>query len=327
MIVINNTHKRQQVANQIDGRHGVLDHRPRESDQQPILHHAGDIQGESGGLPDDQEHGQIQPESTERIAPEDHEIRTETRGFPQQWILQNQPRHRQERETARRDVVKRKNRVQLNSFGTQQNLDHDEPGGLECQAEKLQHDAPGVELDLAVSGDGDAEGDGEHVEHDAALEGVFLEEESDGVDGDGGEGLEHLNEGDGEVDVGGVVEPERERVEGADGDDGPEIELTWHGVGVLHDLEDADKEERQRGAEGHVDHGEGDREGPAVELAVHNVLVVHDHRAAQEEPGGQVDEGDDDVFQDAAGESHSEYLDLGRFGTAGGIGLKIWYFS
>jgi hypothetical protein len=58
-----------------------LDHRPRESNQQPILHHAGDIQGESGGLPDDQEHGQVQPERAERIAPEDHEIRTETRGF------------------------------------------------------------------------------------------------------------------------------------------------------------------------------------------------------------------------------------------------------
>ena len=105
-------------------------------------------------------------------------------------------------------------------------MDHDEARGLEGDGAELEDDAPGIELGLAVGGDGDAEGDGEHVEHGVVLVGFFFEEDADGVDGDGHEGLEHLDEGDGEVDVGGIGEPEGERVEGADGDDGAEVEVT-----------------------------------------------------------------------------------------------------
>ena len=62
-------------------------------------------------------------------------------------------------------------------------------------------------------------------------------------------------------------------------------------------MEDADEEEGEEGAEGHVDHGERDREGPVVELLVEDVLVVHDHREGEEDPYGHVRVGEDDLLQ------------------------------
>ncbi|KAF5482159.1 hypothetical protein F2P56_002749 [Juglans regia] len=304
VIVICNTQKRQKVAKQIDGRHGVLDHRPRERDQKPILYHTGDIHGERGGLTHQQEHGQIQGERAERIGTEDHEIQMETGGVPQQRVLHYHPRHGQERKTTRRDIEKRSDGVQANTSGIQQNLDQNQPGGLEYDGQKLQHDAPSVKLGLAIGGDADAEGDGDHVEHGVGLEGVLLEGEAEGVDSDGHESLEHLDEGNGEVDVRGVGEPEGERVKGADGDDGLDVEVTGHGGRLLHNLKDADEEVGEGGAEGHVDHGKRDREGPVVEFAVQDVLVVHDHREAQTDPDQYVEVGEQNVSHNTIGESH-----------------------
>lgn len=144
----------------------------------------------------------------------------------QHRVLDEDPRHRQEEETTGCNIVQGSNRIQGDPFGCEEDLNHDQPGGLEGDGAELEDDAPGVETGFAVSGDGDAEGDGEHVEHGVVFVGFFSEEDADGVDGDGHEGLEHLDEGDGEVDVGGVGEPEGEGVEGADGEDGGEVEVT-----------------------------------------------------------------------------------------------------
>lgn len=51
-----------------------------------------------------------------------------------------------------------------------------------------------------------------------------------------------MNEGDGEVNVGGVGEPEADGVESADWHDGGEVEAAGHGDG-LDEGEDADGEE------------------------------------------------------------------------------------
>ncbi|KAF5459150.1 hypothetical protein F2P56_023130 [Juglans regia] len=212
----------------------------------------------------------------------------ETGSVPQQRVFHYHPRQGQEHQTTRRDIEKRRDGVQANTFGIQQNLDQDQPGGLECDSQELQHHPPRVELGLAVGGDGDAEGDGDHIEHGVGLESVLFEDKADGVDGDRHEGLEHLDEGDREVDISGIGEPEGEGVEGADGDDRPNVEVSGHGGGLLHDLEDADEEVGDGGAEGHVNHGERDREGPIVELAIQDVLVVDDDREAEGDPDHHV---------------------------------------
>ena len=216
--------------------------------------------------------------------------------------------NREKHEAARRDVVERSDWVKRDPLGGEEDLDHDEAGGLEGDGAELEEDAPGVEAGLAVGGDADAEGDGEHIKHGVVFVGFFSEHDADGVNSDRHEGLEHLDEGDGEVDVGGVGEPEGEGVEGADGDDGGEVDVAGHGDG-LDEAEDADEEEGEGGAEGPGDHGEGDGEGPVVHLLVQDVLVVDDDGEAQEDPYCHVAVGENDLLHHAVAQrstfSHS----------------------
>ena len=222
----------------------------------------------------------------------------------QNRILNKDPRDREKDETAGSNVVEGSDWVKRDPFGGEQDLDHDETRGFEGDGAELEEDTPGVEAGLAVGGDADAEGDGEHVKHGVVFVWFFTEQDADGVDGDWHEGFEHLNEGDGEVDVGGVGEPEGEGVEGADGDDGGEVDMAGHGDG-LDDAEDTDEEDGEGGAEGHVDHCEGDGEGPVVHLLVQDVLVVDDDAEAQENPYGHVAVGEDDLLHHALAQRSS----------------------
>lgn len=110
------------------------------------------------------------------------------------------------------------------------------------------------------------------------------------VNGDGHQGLEHLNERDRQINISGVREPKAKRVQSADGDHRSEVKIARHGNG-LDDFEDADEEVSDGGAEGHVDHGEGDREGPVVHFPVEYVLVEDDDGEAEEDPYGYVGVG------------------------------------
>lgn len=166
MVVIGHAQKRQKVAKQIDGCHRVLDDRPRERDQQPVLDDPGDIHGQSRSLSDKQEHGEIQSESAEGIGAEDDEIEVEARGFPQHRVLHEDPGNGEESQAAGGDVVQRGNGVQGDTFGGEEDLDQDEPCGLESDGTQLENNPPGVEFGLAVGGDGDTHRDGEHVGHD-----------------------------------------------------------------------------------------------------------------------------------------------------------------
>uniref|UniRef100_A0A8R7RED3 Uncharacterized protein n=1 Tax=Triticum urartu TaxID=4572 RepID=A0A8R7RED3_TRIUA len=286
MVVVANTQEGDAVAEEVDGGDRVPDHGPGEGNQEPVLDHSRDIHGERGGLANEQEDRKVERKGAERVCAEDEEVGLEGADGAQPGQLDEDPGHEQEAEAAGRDVVERGDGVERDALGGEQDLDEHEAGGLEGDGGELERDAAEVEPGLAVGGDGDAEGDGEHVEHGGGAEGLLLEEDADGVDGDGHERLEHLDEGDGEVDVGRVGEPERHGVERADGHDGGGVELRRHGRGGgrLDDPQDADEPHGERGAEAHVHHGERDGEGPVVHLGVEDVLVVDDDGEGEEDP-------------------------------------------
>ncbi len=75
-----------------------------------------------------------------------------------------------------------------------------------------------------------------------------------GVDEARHERLGHLDEGDGEVQVGAVGEPEGRGVERADGHDAAHVVAPRH-VHALHHLQHAHRHERNGAAEGHVPAG------------------------------------------------------------------------
>ena len=68
--------------------------------------------------------------------------------------------------------------------------------------------------------------------------------------------LGHLDEGDREVDVGGVREPEGKGAQSFNGYHRFEVKFTSHGGWEFHDLENFDEKVSDEGTEGHVDHGE-----------------------------------------------------------------------
>jgi hypothetical protein len=298
VVVVSHPEEGDPVAEEVDGGDGVADDGPGEGDEQPVLDDAGDVHGEGRRLADEQEDGEVEREGAEGVGAEDEEVRLEAAGDgAQPGQLDEDPGHDEEGQAAGRDVVERGDGVERDALGGEEDLDEDEARGLEGDGGELQGHAARVEAGLAVRGDGDAERDGEHVEHGGGPEGLLLEEHPDGVDGDGHQRLEHLDEGDGEVDVRGVGEPERERVEGADGHHGGEVEPRRHGGRgrEVHDAEDADERHGEGGAEGHVHHGQGDGEGPVVHLGVQDVLVVDDHREGEEDPHRHVHVRDQDL--------------------------------
>lgn len=185
MVVIRHAKERQPVPEQINRRHSVLDNRPRERNQEPVLHHACNVHGQRRGLPDQEKHSKVEREGAEGVGPEDHEIELEGGGVSEDRVLHEDPGDGEEDEAAGGDVVERGDGVERDPLGGEEDLDHDEARGLEGDGAELEEDAPGIETRLPVGGDADSEGDGEHVEHGVVFVGLFAEEDADGVNGDG----------------------------------------------------------------------------------------------------------------------------------------------
>jgi hypothetical protein len=285
------------VADEVDGGDPVHDDGPREGDQQPVLHHASDVHRESRGLPDQEEHGDVEQERDHGVQAERHEIDLVGRHGQQLRILDEVPGQGQEEEARRGDVVQRGDGVEGDSSRVEQNLNQHQAQGFDAHGRELQSDAPEVEPGFAVGGDGHPDGDHDHVTHGLRAELVLLEGHAQGVDRHRNERLEHLDEGDAEVDIRGVGEPQRQRKEQPDGHYGPQVELLRHRRRRLHNLEHAHQKERQAGRERHVNHGERHRVWPVVHLAVEDVFVEDDHGEAEEDPYANIRVTQDHLLQ------------------------------
>ncbi|QHN80623.1 uncharacterized protein DS421_20g679800 [Arachis hypogaea] len=111
VVIVGNPQERQPIANQIHRRDGILNHRPRKRNQEPVLHHSSNVHGQSRSLSNEQEHGEVQSKSAEGVSTKDDEIQMETGVIPERRVLHDQPRDRQEHEAAGRNVVERGDRV------------------------------------------------------------------------------------------------------------------------------------------------------------------------------------------------------------------------
>ena len=101
------------------------------------------------------------------------------------------------------------------------------------------------------------------------------------------QGLEHLDEGHREVEVGGVAHPEGDGVAAADGEDGADIGGLVD-AGTVHPAE-PHRSARHCGTEEHVAHREGDGEGEAA--ICQDILVQQDDCAQAGGEGGQHQQG------------------------------------
>lgn len=117
-------------------------------------------------------------------------------------------------------VVERDDWVHLHSV--EENLDHDETRCLKDDSCALADKADHLKVDFSVGCEEAAEGDHADNGKEARVGLLELEGKGDDKDGDGVEGLEHLDEGHAEGQVGVVGENEGAREESTDGQDGLE---------------------------------------------------------------------------------------------------------
>lgn len=124
----------------------------------------------------------------------------------------------------RRKVVQAHQRIHLHALGTQHDLDHDQPRALADRPRQLNHQPQPRKVNLAQAGQHDARDDDEHVDKGLGVWFQHAPGPRDEQHGHGPPGLEHLDEGDGEVHVHNVGEDEGGGEEEAEGDDGSEEE-------------------------------------------------------------------------------------------------------
>lgn len=160
------------------------------------------------------------------------------------------------------EVVQRDHGVHLEIGGAEQTLHHDQTGGLENDTTNLEQETDHVELDLT-------EGGNDHTNHNDGDVGQNLhvgrghthtpgcEENSHG-----GCGLEHLDEGNAEVEVGHVTANQAQTEHYTDRDDSAEVDTAGH-LDLLTAVEDssgASEDLGHDGSEGQVPCGEDDGE-------------------------------------------------------------------
>lgn len=149
-------------------------------------------------------------------------------------------------------VVQTNERVHLLAVALEQDLDHDEPHGLEHDSAELEEETGEREGDLAEAGKSDTKDDEKNVNQPRLRRLLDAPGPGGQQDGYGRGGLEHLDEGDAEVEVHHVAADETAAEEKADGDDGAQVEAARH-LDVLAAIEEGGCPGENLGGDGRED--------------------------------------------------------------------------
>jgi hypothetical protein len=123
-----------------------------------------------------------------------------------------------------RKIIQTDQRIHLELCPTQQLLNHHQPHRFKYDPSTLEQESNQHELDLADGGDHDANDDEADIA-EGFERGLGDAHAPAGEQGDDGHGcFEHLDEGDGEVEVGEVAADEGEGEHETDGDDATEVD-------------------------------------------------------------------------------------------------------
>lgn len=126
------------------------------------------------------------------------------------------------------EEVERHERVHPVLGRAEQALDQGEAEGLEDDAQQLEDEADQDEFYLADGRDDDADHNHGHVEERPEARLGDAHGPARQQHGDRGGGLEHLDEGDAQVQVRQVAEDEARAEQEADGHDGAQVDLARH---------------------------------------------------------------------------------------------------
>ena len=134
----------------------------------------------------------------------------------------------------------------------EQDLDHDKAHSFEDDAAHLVEKARQAEGDLAEAGERDTKNDNHDVEPPLQRGVLNAPGPADEEDGDRGRRLEHLDEGDAEVQVHHVAAHQAGAVEQADGHNGAQVDAARH-LDILAPIKECSRPRQDLGGQGRED--------------------------------------------------------------------------
>lgn len=198
--------------------------------------------------------GDVEHEGAETVEEEGEEADMVNLSHGDLGELPDQSNHTVHDGTDGGEVVQRNQRVHLEVGRAQESLDHGKSESLEDDTSNLVHDTNNDEVDFAHRRNDDTDDNSGDVEELLQVWRRHTQSPAGNQDGDGSGGLEHLNEGNGEVEIGQVAADQTQAEEDTNGDDGSQVDATGHlnSLSAIEKSRPAGQNLRNNGGKGKV---------------------------------------------------------------------------
>lgn len=226
-LVVDHGRQRNRVAKELQRGHvGAPDEHGRDHEEY-VLEHAADGEDDGRRLANQEHQGDVEHKCAEAVEEKGKEADVEDLGERHLGHLPDEGHGGVDDGAHGRKVVERDEGVHF-EVGGQQALDHGQARGLEHDTRDLNGEAGEDKVDLAVRRDDDAEDNDGDV--DDLLRGGCGHAQGPAGEQDGHwrRCLEHLDKGDGEVQVGEVAADETRAEEDANGDNSTQVDPACH---------------------------------------------------------------------------------------------------
>ena len=220
------------------------------NDEQNVLEDTAEGEDERRGLANQEHNGDVEAESAKAVQEEVEEADAVDISHGKSRDLPEKSNDAVHEGADGSEVVERNQGIHLELGGAQETLDHGKTEGFEGNTSDLEDDTQPDELELAVRSDNDTDNDNGHVKENPQVDrrytkGPAGEENSDGGSGLDSKGqslayvdsvakrifgtdLEHLDEGNAEIEIGEVAADQTQAEEETDRDNGAQIDLASH---------------------------------------------------------------------------------------------------
>ena len=198
------------------------------ADKHDVLQHTAEGKNDGRSLANQEDDGDVEHESAETVEEEGEETDVVDISHAALGDFPDESNDTVHDGADGGEVVERDEGVHLQVGRAEQTLDHGKTEGLEHDTGKLEQDTNDDKVNLANGGNDDTDDNGGDVEELLHVGGRDTQGPGSEQDSDGGGSLEHLDEGDGEVEVGQVTADQTQAEEDTDGNDCAQVDAARH---------------------------------------------------------------------------------------------------
>lgn len=227
-LVVNHATESNGVTEELQtGDVGAPDHHGG-ADKHDILQHTAEGKDDSRSLANQEDDGDVEHESAETVEEEGEETDVVDISHAALGDFPDESNDTVHDGADGGEVVQRDEGVHLQVGRAEQTLNHGKTEGLEHDTGELEQDTNDDKVNLANGGNDDTDDNGGDVEELLHVGGRDTQGPGSQQDSDGSGGLEHLDESDGEVEVGQVTADQTQAEEDTDRNDSAQVNAASH---------------------------------------------------------------------------------------------------